>query len=104
MEQKEKTLREAIAEIRQELMRLGEMRPGNLSRQTAGNKSAQYWQVSYTHKMKSRTEYVRADQVSRIQKEIQTYQRFKKLVQQWVDAALELSQRMSKNAKIKPSE
>ena len=50
-----------IGEIKTALCRLGPIRPGNLSRQyhDAKRGARAYWQISYTHKGKSRTDYIR---------------------------------------------
>lgn len=82
-------LQKRIMRIRSALQLIGDMRPGVLSRQGPAEKK--YFQVSYTHKMRSRTDYVRSTSAARVKREIQTYKRFKALTQQWIDAALELS-------------
>ena len=98
----EGSLRKQIEKIKNDLMLLGDMRPGTLSQQEAKSSGTKYWQISYTHKMKSRTEYVRPYQVSRLKKEVLFYQRFRKLIQQWVDTSFEISRIVGKNAKAKP--
>ena len=74
---------------------MGAMRPGTLSRQykSPRNKAGAYWQLSYTRKMKSRTEYVRPGSVPEIRRQIAVYKRFKTLVDRWVDLAIEYSKR-----------
>ena len=92
----EKTLNQItqeIQEIKKELLEIGEMRPGSLSHQykVPEKKAAPYWQLSYTHKMKSRTDYVRPSEVADLRHQIATYKRFKELVTCWVDLAIEHS-------------
>jgi len=41
--------------------------------------------------MKSRSDYVRADSVEILQKEVATYKQFKALTDEWVDLAIEAS-------------
>ena len=84
---------ERINKIKEELGQVGQMRPGTLSRQykSPQNKTGAYWQLSYTRKMKSRTEYVRPASVSEIRRQIAAYKRFKILVDRWVDSAIEYS-------------
>jgi hypothetical protein len=41
--------------------------------------------------MKSRTDYVRAENVPRLQEEIAEYKRWKELMGHWVDLSIELS-------------
>jgi hypothetical protein len=82
-----------IGEIKRRLQQIGDMRPGSLTRQyrIPKEKVGPYYQVSYTHKMRSRTEYVRPEHVARIRKEIETCKRFKKLITEWTDLAIRQS-------------
>ena len=94
-----------IQEIKKELLEMGEMRPGSLSHQykVPEKKAAPYWQLSYTHKMKSRTDYVRPSEVADLRRQIATYKRFKELVTCWVDLAIEhskLKSQLTKQAEI----
>ena len=88
-----------IARIKEALTRLGPMRPGSLSRQYKDrkNKTGAYWQISYTRQMKSRTEYVRADWVPEIRRQIANHKRFKKLIDQWIDLEIERSKLAMQN-------
>lgn len=94
-------INEQIQKIKDELREIGEMRPGSLSRQykVPEERVAPYWQLSYTHKMKSRTDYVRPLEVADIRRQIATYKRFKKLVARWVDLAIEHSKLKSRLAR-----
>ena len=82
-----------IEKIKKELQTIGEMRPGSLTCQYRNPKDriGAYYQLSYTHKMKSRTEYVRPFFVDQIKKEITNYKRFKKLVDKWIELGIEYS-------------
>jgi len=82
-----------IARIKLELQKIGDMRPGLLTVQYRDpeKRTGPFHQISYTHKMKSRTEYVRPMFVEKIKLELSAYRRFKKLVKGWVDLALEQS-------------
>jgi hypothetical protein len=82
-----------IQNIKKELMEIGEMRPGSLTRQFRKSKDKQwpFYQVSYTHKMKSKTEYVRPHYVENLKSQIKAYKRFKELVEKWVDLSIEHS-------------
>ena len=82
-----------IEEIKQELIGIGEMRPGSLTKQyrDAKEKKWGFYQLSYTHKMKSKTNYVRAPHVAELREQIKTYKRFKKLVEKWIDLSIEHS-------------
>jgi len=74
-----------IEEVKRELMGIGEMRPGSLTKQyrNAEEKKWGFYQLSYTHKMKSKTNYVRAHHVAELKDQIKTYKKFKKLVEKW---------------------
>ncbi|HXW68916.1 MAG TPA: DUF6788 family protein [Dissulfurispiraceae bacterium] len=92
----EKTLKKIerqIEKIKKELMEIGEMRPGSLTQQYRKSKDKQwpFYQISYTHKMKSRTEYVRAQHIEDLKTQIKTYKRFKELIEKWVDLSIEHS-------------
>jgi len=82
-----------IEKIKQQLVTIQQMRPGSLTRQyrTPKDKVGPYYQLSYTHKMKSRTEYVRSEFVDSIEEQISEYKRFRELVEQWVELSIEHS-------------
>lgn len=82
-----------IAAIQQQLVKLGTMRPGSLSVQyrKPQEKAGPYYQLSYTYKMRSRTEYIPPELVPEIEKELAQYKRFRELTAEWVDLSLELS-------------
>ena len=75
-----------IRRIQQELQELGEMRPGSLTKQykVPEKKKGPYYQISYTHKMKSHTEYVPRSSVQEVRRQISRYKRFKALTERWV--------------------
>ena len=79
--------------IKKALMEIGPMRPGSLSRQYKDpqHHTGAYWQISYTRRMKSRTEYVRPEWVKEIRRQTATHKRFKNLVEQWIDLSIEHS-------------
>jgi len=81
-----------IVEIKDELTKIGPMRPGSLTRQTRGPKQVGgYYQLSYTRCMKGHTEYVRPEWVDQVQRQIATYHRFKQLVNEWISLAIKHS-------------
>jgi hypothetical protein len=90
-----------IANVKEELLKLGEMRPGSLTYQyqKPKEKKGGFYQLSYTYQMKSRTEYVRPEFVEDLKKQIATFKRYKKLIQQWTDLAIKHSQMKIKLAK-----
>ncbi len=86
-------LENEIEKIKNELRDIGEMRPGSLTLQykVPDKKKGPYYQLSFTHKMRSRTQYVRPDQVGEIRKQIEVYKRFKNLIERWIGLAIEHS-------------
>ena len=50
-----------------------------------------FYQISYTHRMKSRTEYLRRENLKAVRVEVAHFKRIRKLVDQLADAALTLS-------------
>jgi hypothetical protein len=82
-----------IGRIKQDLQKIGPMRPGSLTRQYKNpkEKSGPYWQISYTRNMRSKSDYVRADCVPDIRRQIAAYKRFKRLMDEWIDLSIELS-------------
>jgi hypothetical protein len=49
--------------------------------------------------MRSRTQYVRAEFVDETRQQIEVYKRFRKLIEKWIDLAIEHSQIKMKQAK-----
>lgn len=102
----QKRIEKQIERIQRDLMALGPMRPGTLSRQYAAcqkpgcacvdpikpKKHGPFYQLSYSHQGKSTTRFVRPGYVVRIKKELAAYKRFRQITQQWVTLALTLSQ------------
>ena len=82
-----------IDRIKRALLEIGPMRPGSLTRQYKDpqHHTGAYWQISYTRRMKSRTEYVRREWVKELRRQIVTHKRFKRLVDQWIDLSIEHS-------------
>jgi hypothetical protein len=100
-----KELQGRITRIKKGLSQLGDLRPGSLSRQynVCGNptcrckdptnpkKHGPYYQLSYTHRGRSRTEFVRKEFVAQVQREIKNYAIFRELTKKWVDLSLEMA-------------
>jgi len=99
-------LQERIDRIRRNLADIGDMTPGSLSTQynVCGNPTCRckdprhpvrhgpYYQLSYTRKGKSTTRFVRKEELRAAKEQLKNYARFRKLVEKWIDLALELSQ------------
>lgn len=86
-------LEKRIEKIMGKLASIGPMRPGSISKQYRDrqNQSGAYYQLSYTHKMKSRTEHVWPDHVKALKKEIEEYRKFKELTTELIELSIELS-------------
>lgn len=83
-----------LAMIKAQLRKIGVVRPGSLTRQFKDPKkhTGAYYQVSYTHRMKSKTAYVRAHFVKEVRQQIRDYNKLKKLMARWVALGIEYSQ------------
>jgi len=94
-------LEKRIEQIKQELQTINEMRPGSLTCQyhNPKEKKGAYYQLSYTHKMKSRTDYVRSEFVPKVREQISEYKRFRLLVDEWVALAIKHSKMQMDRAK-----
>ena len=94
-----------IDQIKQELHALGDMRPGALSEQynvcgkpncrckdpRKPQKHGPYYQLSYTHRGKSTTEFVKREMLQEVQLQLANYARFKALTEQWVQLSLRIA-------------
>jgi len=83
-----------IAGIKQKLLALGAMRPGSITRQyrLPKEKLRPFYQISYTHRMHSHSEYVRPENLAALRKETANFKRFRKFIDRWVGLALASSQ------------
>jgi hypothetical protein len=87
-------IEQEIEMIKAQLRAISVVRPGSLTRQYKDPKgqTGAYYQVSYTHRMKSKTTYVRATFVKEVGKHIRDYKKLKKLIERWVALGIEYSQ------------
>ncbi len=82
---------------------LGDLRPGSLSEQynTCGTPNCRckadppqrhgpYYQLNYTRHGRSRTETVHPEHLAQVRSEIRNYQKLQALLDEWIDAAIEL--------------
>jgi hypothetical protein len=83
-------LEKRIEKIKAKVAGTGAMRPGSLTMQKRGGAKT-YYQLSYTHRGKGRTEYVRPEFAQEIKTQNAAYRRFKKLIDEWVDLEIERS-------------
>jgi hypothetical protein len=96
-----KAITKRIIRLQCELAKLGPMRPGCLSRQYRDpqRKKGAYYQLSYTYKMRSKTEYILEDSVPEIRRELAEYKRYKELNGEWIQLSIERSRLQIKQAK-----
>jgi len=82
-----------IERIKAELIAIGDMRPGSLTKQYKDpeSHSGPYYQLSYTLDRQSRTEYIRRESVADIRRRVSNYKRFKKLCAEWIALGIEHS-------------
>ena len=82
-----------IEVIKTRIAQIGVVRPGSLTRQYKDpkNKTGAYHQISYTHRMQSKTEYVRSDSLAQVRRQIRDYNKLKKLIERWVELGIEYS-------------
>ena len=106
-------IQQRIQQIQAQLGELGPMHPGSLSEQynicgTPGcqckdprhpQKHGPYYQLSYSWRGHSTTRFVRPDQVAGMREKVTNYKRFRELVQEWVDLAVELEREERARAK-----
>ena len=88
-----KSIERRIQTLKCRLVELGDIRPGTLSvqyRDPAGAKRP-FNQISYTHKGKSRSEYVRAENLTTIRNEINAYKSFKSTANEIIALSIKAS-------------
>jgi hypothetical protein len=99
-------LEQRIQQIKAELAALGEMRPGSLSKQynVCGKPNCRckdpqkpqrhgpYYQLSWVHRGKSTTQFIRRPLLPPVRAQLATYNKFRKLTDEWVSLALRLAQ------------
>jgi len=104
MSSRSESIDERIQKIKQRIAALGDLRPGAISQQynVCGNpgcrckatppiKHGPYYQLSFTWKGKSSTRFVRVEELSQVEKQLDNYRRLRELVDEWIRLAAELS-------------
>lgn len=93
-----KKLAAEVDRIKAELMKLGDLQPGGMTRQykTCGNpnccchadppkKHGPYYQLSFTRNGKGGTRFVKAVNVRMVKDQIKNFERLRELVDRWID-------------------
>ena len=103
--QRIQNLQQGIQTIKVQLTALGDMRPGSLSKQynVCGKSGCRckdsknpkrhgpYYQLSYVHRGKSTSQFIRAHLLKTVKAEITTYKTFRKLTDDWIHLALAIA-------------
>ena len=91
-----------IDDIKKEILSIGPVLPGSLSKQlmrcgksnckcaNGGKRHGPYWQLSWTVGSKSGSKYVKADQVPEIKERIKNYKKLQSLLNELLNANLQL--------------
>ena len=115
--QRIQALENKIQEIKTQLMALGEMRPGSLSKQynVCGKPGCRckdphqpkrhgpYYQLSYVHRGKSTSQFIRPELRVTVRAQTATFKKFRKLIDQWVNLALTVAKLKLDTARQKAS-
>ena len=88
-----KRIERRIQTLKRRLAEVADMRPGTLSVQYRNppEELRPFNQISYTHKGKSRSEYVRAKNLTTIRSEINAYKTFKSIANEIIDLSIKAS-------------
>jgi hypothetical protein len=104
MDRRPPSLQTQIERLKQEIVRLGDLRPGKLSQQynvcgkadcrckaDPPQKHGPYYQLSFTRNGKSSTQFVRKEDLAAVQQQLSNYQRLRELIDRWITLGMELS-------------
>jgi hypothetical protein len=93
-----------IDKLKQEIVRLGDLRPGKLSQQynvcgkadcrckaDPPQKHGPYYQLSFTRSGKSSTQFVRKQDLAVVRQQLRNYRQLRELVDRWITLGMELS-------------
>ncbi len=105
MNAKIQTLQRRIQKIKDQLMTLGDLRPGSLTQQynvcgkpgcrckaDPPQKHGPYYQLGWTRKGKSTTRFVRGPDAARVRREVENYERLQTLVDRWIELSIQLGE------------
>lgn len=88
-----KRTEDQIKRIKQEVLDVGPMRPGSITKQyrLPKQKKRPFYQISYTHQGRSHSEYVRPENLNALRQETRVFRRFRRLINKWITLALKAS-------------
>jgi hypothetical protein len=100
----QESLDKRIQKIKQQIGKLGDLRPGALSQQynvcgspnchckaTPPVKHGPYYQISLTRHGKSSSQFVREEDLKEVQQQLENYRQLRELVDEWITLSAELS-------------
>src|SRR6516225_3614383 len=98
------SLEKRIQKIKQQIGELGDLRPGALSQQynVCGSPGCQckasppikhgpYYQISFKRHGKSSSQFVREEDLTEVQQQLENYRRLRELVDEWITVSAQLS-------------
>ena len=104
MDRRPPSLQTRIERLKQEIVRLGDLRPGKLSQQynvcgkadcrckaDPPQKHGPYYQLSFTRNGKSSTQFVRKEDLAVVRQQLKNYRRLRELIDRWITLGMELS-------------
>jgi hypothetical protein len=103
---------EQIRLVKTQLLALGDLRPGSLTQQynVCGKPNCRckdpqkprrhgpYYQLSYVHRGKSTSRFIRSPHLPEIRRQLATYKLFRRLIHHWVALALRKAEMMLKTS------
>ena len=84
------TIEAEIDRIKKALRELGCMHPGSLSKQKR-SRGGEYYQLSFSHRGKGHTIYVRPEDVPDVTRELENYRTFRNLTMKWIELEIKLA-------------
>ena len=113
MNPRQPSLEARIETLKREIVRLGDLRPGKLSQQynvcgkadcrckaDPPQKHGPYYQLSFTRKGKSSTQFVREEDLAVVRLQLRNYQRLQELIDRWITLGMELSRLTLPSARL----
>ena len=113
MNRRQPSLEAQIEKLKQEIVRLGDLRPGKLSQQynvcgktdcrckaDPPQKHGPYYQVSFTRNGRSSTQLVRKEDLAVVRQQLRNYQQLRELIDRWITFGMELSRLKLPSARL----
>ena len=88
---KQKKIQREIEQIKEEIVELGLICPGSLSKQKR-KWGKSYWHWSYYHRGKGHTNYISEEKAELMRQSMNNYRKFQELIKKLLDKSIELCQ------------